>query len=88
MDVVLFALLLFMLITASSMFKFHMLVVTIVMLNILKLIMKIIPNYPTHNLCPLEMRRILWTLLSFRQAPTYRIQKKNERERLFFLFPQ
>ena len=49
MDVVLFALLLFMLITASSMFEFHMLVVTVVMLNILELIMKIVPNYPTPN---------------------------------------
>ncbi|KAM0901368.1 hypothetical protein ACQ4PT_020054 [Festuca glaucescens] len=47
MDVVLFALLLFMLINASSMFEFHMLVVTVVMLNILELIMEIVPNYPT-----------------------------------------
>ena len=47
MDVVLFAMLLFMLITTSSMFEFHMLVVTIVMLNILELIMEIVPNYPT-----------------------------------------
>ena len=34
MDVVLFALLLFMLINASSMFEFHMLVVVVVMLNV------------------------------------------------------
>ena len=47
MDVVPFALLLFMLINASSMFEFHMLVVTVVMLNILELIMEIVPNYPT-----------------------------------------
>ena len=47
MDVVLFAMLLFMLITTSSMFEFHMLVVTVVMLNILELIMEIVPNYPT-----------------------------------------
>ncbi len=47
MDVVSFALLLFMLINASSMFEFHMLVVTVVMLNILELIMEIVPNYPT-----------------------------------------
>ena len=47
MDVVPFALLLFMLITASSMFEFHMLVVTFVMLYILELIMEIVPNYPT-----------------------------------------
>ncbi len=46
MDVVLFALLLFMLINASSMFEFHMLVVAVVMLNILELIMEIVPNYP------------------------------------------
>jgi len=36
-----------MLINASSMFEFHMLVVDIVMLNILELIMEIVPNYPT-----------------------------------------
>ena len=47
MDVVPFALLLLMLINASSMFEFHMLIVTVVMLNILELIMKIVPNYPT-----------------------------------------
>ena len=47
MNVVLSALLLFMLITASSMFEFHMLVVTVVMLNILELIMEIVPNFPT-----------------------------------------
>ena len=47
MNVVLSALLLFMLITTSSMFEFHMLVVTVVMLNILELIMKIVPDYPT-----------------------------------------
>jgi hypothetical protein len=29
------------------MFEFHMLVVTVVMLNILELIMEIVPNYPT-----------------------------------------
>ena len=38
---------LFMLINASSMFEFHMLVVTVVMLSILELIMEIVPNYPT-----------------------------------------
>ena len=47
MDVLLFALLLFMLINASSMFEFHMLVVAVVMFNILELIMEIMPNYPT-----------------------------------------
>jgi hypothetical protein len=52
MDVVLFALLLFMLITASSMYEFHMLVLTVVMLNILELIMKILPNYPTETSVP------------------------------------
>jgi hypothetical protein len=38
-----------MLITTSSMFEFHMLVVTVVMLNILELIMEIVPNYPTEG---------------------------------------
>jgi hypothetical protein len=47
-DVLLFALLLFMLINASCMFEFHMLLVVVVMFNILKLIMKIEPNYPTY----------------------------------------
>jgi hypothetical protein len=46
-DVVSFALLLFMLINASSMFEFHMLVVVVDMLNILELIMKIVSNCPT-----------------------------------------
>jgi hypothetical protein len=36
-----------MLINASSMFEFHMLVVIVVMFNILELIMKNVPNYPT-----------------------------------------
>jgi hypothetical protein len=44
-----------MLINASSMFEFHMLVVTVVMLNILELIMEIVPNYPTF-LSPLAPR--------------------------------
>ena len=47
MDTVVFALLLFMLVNASSMFEFHMLVVDVVMLNILKLIMKLLLNFPT-----------------------------------------
>jgi len=47
MDVVLFALLLFMLINASSMFEFHMLVLVVIIFYILELIMKIVPNYPT-----------------------------------------
>jgi hypothetical protein len=47
MDVVPFALLLFMSINASSMFKFHMLVVDVIMLNIFELIMKRVPHYPT-----------------------------------------
>jgi hypothetical protein len=42
-----FALLLLMLINASSMFEFHMLVVAIIMFYILELIMQIVPNYPT-----------------------------------------
>ncbi|KAM0927751.1 hypothetical protein ACQ4PT_002662 [Festuca glaucescens] len=52
MDVVPFALLLFMLINASSMFEFNMLVVDVVMLNILELIMEIVPNYPTGAVNP------------------------------------
>ena len=40
-------LLLFMLINTSSMFVFHMLVAAVVMFNILELIMKLLPNYPT-----------------------------------------
>ena len=40
-------LVLFMLISASSMFVFNMFVAIIVMLNILELIMKIVPNYST-----------------------------------------
>jgi hypothetical protein len=47
MNVVSFALLLFMLINAPSMFEFHMLVVVVVILNILELIMEIVPNYTT-----------------------------------------
>ena len=47
MDVVSFAMLLFMLINASSMFEFHMLVVVVIMFYILELIMEIVPNYPT-----------------------------------------
>jgi hypothetical protein len=42
-----FALLLFMLVNASSMFEFNMIVVIVVMLNILELIMELLPNYPT-----------------------------------------
>ena len=47
MDALLFALLLLMLINASSMFEFHMLVVAAIMFYILELIMEIVPNYPT-----------------------------------------
>ena len=36
-----------MLINASSMFEFHMLVVAVTMFYILELIMEIVPNYPT-----------------------------------------
>jgi hypothetical protein len=36
-----------MLINASSMFEFHMLVVAAIMFYILELIMEIVPNYPT-----------------------------------------
>ena len=47
MDLLAFMLILFMLISTSSMFVFHMLVAVLVMFNILKLIMKLLPNYPT-----------------------------------------
>jgi hypothetical protein len=47
MDAVPFALLLLMLINASSMFQFHMLLVAAIMFYILELIMKIVLNYPT-----------------------------------------
>jgi hypothetical protein len=53
MDILLFALLLFMLINASSMFEFHILVVVVAKFNILELIMKIVPNYPTRAAGPL-----------------------------------
>ena len=43
-------LLLFMLISTSSLFVFHMLVVVVVMLNILELIMELLPNFPTFGL--------------------------------------
>jgi hypothetical protein len=33
--------------STSSMFELHVLVAAVVMLNILELIMKIVPNYPT-----------------------------------------
>ena len=42
-------LLLFMLISTSSMLEFHMIVVAVVMLNILELTMEIMPNYPTDS---------------------------------------
>jgi len=42
-----FLLLALMLISASSMFDLHVLVVGFVMFNILELIMEIVPNYPT-----------------------------------------
>ena len=40
-------LLLFMLFSTSSVFVFHMLVADVVMFNILELIMKLLPNFPT-----------------------------------------
>ena len=49
MAVVLYALLLFMLINASSMSEFHMLVAIVVMFNILELIMELLPNFPTDD---------------------------------------
>ena len=47
MDALPFALLLLMLINASSMFEFHMLLVAAIMFYILELIMEIVPNFPT-----------------------------------------
>ena len=44
-----YALQLFMLINTSIMFEFHMLVATVVMLYILELIMKLLPNFPTYS---------------------------------------
>jgi hypothetical protein len=49
MDVVPYILLIFILINGCSMFDFHILIAAIVMFNILKLIIKIVYNYPTHN---------------------------------------
>ena len=47
MDLLAYVLLLFMLISTSSMFVFYMLVAGVVMFNILELIMELLPNYPT-----------------------------------------
>ena len=47
MATVAYALLLLMLINASSMFEFHMLVAYVVMFIILELIMELLPNFPT-----------------------------------------
>ena len=47
MSIAMFALLLLMLISSSSMFEFHMLVAIVVMFNILELIMELLPNFPT-----------------------------------------
>ena len=43
------SMLLFMLVNASSMFEINMLVAIVVMLNILELIMKLLPNYSTSS---------------------------------------
>ena len=47
MDMLAYVLLLFMLISTSSMFVFYMLVAGVVMFNILELIMELLPNFPT-----------------------------------------
>jgi hypothetical protein len=47
MDALPFALLLLMLINASSMVEFHMLILVVIMFYIRELIMEIVPNYPT-----------------------------------------
>ena len=47
MSFVIFAMLLFMLISSSSMFEFHMLVAIVVMFNMLELILELLPNFPS-----------------------------------------
>ena len=47
MSIAMFAMLMFMLISSSSMFEFHMLVAIVVMFNILDLVMELLPNFPT-----------------------------------------
>ena len=47
MDMLTYMLLLFMLLSTSSVFVFHMLVAGIVMFNILELIMTLLPNFST-----------------------------------------
>ena len=49
MSIAMFAMLLFMLISSSSMFEFHMLVAIVVMFNMLELILELLPNFPTHE---------------------------------------
>jgi hypothetical protein len=55
MDASPFALLLLMLINASSMFEFHMIVVAVIMFYILEVIMKIVPNYPITIVCFMQV---------------------------------
>ena len=47
MSIAMFAMLLFMLISSSSLFEFHMLVAFVVMFNIMELILELFPNFPT-----------------------------------------
>ena len=49
MDVVVLPLLVFMLISTSSMFDLHVIVAVYVMFNILELIMELLPNYSTYT---------------------------------------
>ena len=46
-DIMSIAMLLFMLISSSSMFELHMLVAIVVMFNMLELILELLPNFPT-----------------------------------------
>lgn len=71
MSVAMFAMLLFMLVTASSMFEFHMLVAIVVMFNILELIIELLPNFPTPT-TPLCVGRGLGVPTNIRDAPNKR----------------
>ena len=62
MDVAMFLLLVLMLISASSMFDLHVVVLFYVMFNILELIMEIVPNYPTDCVYHLACQCVLLCL--------------------------
>ena len=58
MEVVVLALLVFMLISTSSVFDLHVIISVYVIFNILKLIMKIVPNYSTHRWCSMAVAEL------------------------------